>query len=435
MSQISPIAYFDDPSHDPFRLDEQAYGDLEDIYGPIARLMAQAPVHAGEFLSLMGLPGDANMSSALGFDEVVAVDRDAETFSIDGYKHGLGQTFGNTLSLLNPPEHTAIRRVFQQAFLPHIVSKWGDHLVTPVVHGLIDGFVERGEADLAEAFARKYPFEIIYRQLALPERDIATFHKLAVSMTQVYGPFIDYGREASRKLGVYFTELIAERRRRPGDDLVSLLLASEVDGERVPDEVMISFFRQLINAAGDTTYRGTGALLTALLRDPDGLAEVRDDRSLIPQTIEEALRWDGPVTLHNRTAMRDVTLAGVEIPEGANLNVCIWAANHDPKVFPDPTRFDIHRERQRHLGFGHGVHMCLGQHLARLEMTRALNAVLDRLPNLRLDPAKPPPRVIGVYLRTPRDINVRFDPPPRATVSRRSSTCDAGPTDRSPGRS
>jgi cytochrome P450 len=203
--------------------------------------------------------------------------------------------------------------------------------------------------------------------------------------------------------------MIAERRRKPGDDLVSLLVQAEVDGERIPDEVIISFFRQLINAAGDTTYRGTGAMMTGLLRNPDQLEQVRNDRRLVTQTIEEALRWDGPVTIHNREAARDVTLAGVHIPKGANVNVCIWAANHDPKVFPDPMKFDIHRKRERHFAFGYGNHMCLGQHLARLEMTRALNALLDRLPNLRLNPAKPQPRMIGVYMRTPRDINVLFD--------------------------
>jgi cytochrome P450 len=336
------------------------------------------------------------------------VDGDPETYSIDAYETNLGLTFGRTLSLLNPPEHTSIRRVFQKAFMPNVVAKWGDDLVAPVVNGLIDRFVDRGEADLAEEFALKYPFQIIYRQLALPERDIATFHKLAITMTQTYGDMLRYGKEASRKLGAYFSDMIRDRRRQPGTDLVSHLIHAEVDGERIPDEVLVSFFRQLINAAGDTTYRGTGALLIALLRDPPLLERVRQNRALVAAAIEEALRWDGPVTMHMRMATRETELAGLHIPKGAIINMSNTAANRDPAAFPNPDRFDIDRTRVRHVAFGYGGHVCVGQHLARLEMTRALNAILDRLPNLRLNPHKPRPRIVGAYMRTPQDINVLF---------------------------
>jgi len=413
MSAIAPIADFDDTTYNPFDSDEGAYGDIEDIYGVLAPLQARASVHEGDLLTLLGWIGDPNYGdvkqfSVLGYAEVALVDGDPETYSIDAYKTGIGTTFGKTLSLLNPPEHTSIRRVFQKAFLPHIVTKWGDDLVSPVVNGLIDKFVARGSADLAEEFALQYPFQIIYRQLALPERDIATFHRLAVTMTQTYGDMIRYGIEASRKLGTYFTTMIAERRKTLGDDLVSLLIQAEADGERIPDETIISFFRQLVNAAGDTTYRGTGALLIGLLRNPDQLEQVRADRKLVPLAIEEALRWDGPTTVHYRMVMRDVSLGGFDIPKGSVINVGNGVANHDPKVFPDPLRFDIHRKRERHFAFGFGPHMCLGQHLARLEMTRALNAILDRLPNLRFDPGKPRATIVGGYARTPRNINVLF---------------------------
>lgn len=413
MTRIAPIVDFDEKNYNPFLADEEAYGNVEDIYSPLVPLRKEAPVHKGDLMTLLGWASDSNYTAipqftVVGYDEVLAVDNDPETFSIDAYKPTIAHTFGKTLSLLNPPEHTRIRRVFQKAFLPHVVAKWGDKLVSPVVNALIDKFVARGEADLAAEFARFYPFEIIYRQLALPEHDIATFHKLAVSMTHTYGEMIRYGKEASRKIGTYFTDMIAERRKNPGDDLVSLLIQAEVDGDRIPDEVIISFFRQLINAAGDTTYRGTGALFIALLSNPDQLEEVRKDRQLVPQAIEETLRWDGPVPMHFRMATRDVTLAGVEIPKGAVISVCLAAANHDPDVFPDPGRFDIHRKRERHVAFGFGHHVCVGQHLARLEMGRALNAILDRLPNLRFNPGKPTPKTTGIYMRTPRNINVLF---------------------------
>jgi cytochrome P450 len=412
MSEIAPIVDFDDQNYNPFVLDEAVYGSIEDIDAVIGPLRARGPVHRGEMITLLGWKANPAFSSphysVFGFPEVMSVDGDPGTYSVQVNEATIGLTYGRSISVLDAPAHTGYRRVFQKAFLPNIVAKWGDDLVEPVVNGLIDQFIARGEADLVKDFAFQYPFQIIYKQLALPERDIATFHKLAASLTHTYGDYILLAQEASRKLGAYFAAMIAERRKKPGSDLVSLLIQAEVEGERLPDEVLISFFRQLVNAAGDTTYRGTGNLFIGLLRNPDQLAQLQADRSLVPSAIEEAVRWEGPVTMHSRSVMRDATLAGVDIPEGAILDVFIWGANHDPRAFPDPTRFDINRKRARHLAFGYGPHLCLGQHLARLEMTRALNAILDRLSNLRLNPAKPPPRITGAYFRTPRDVNVLF---------------------------
>ena len=413
ISPIAPIVDFDDKTYDPLHVDEAAFGNVSDIYAILAPLQAQASVHVGEFGEFLGGSGDPNYPGAkqftvLGYKEVLAVNNDAETFSIDSNKASIGLTMGETLSLLNPPEHTRIRRVFQKAFLPHVVGKWSEDLVDPVVNSLIDKFSARGEAELAEEFAMQYPFQIIYRQLALPERDIKTFQKLAVTMLQTYGDFIRYGLEASRKLGAYFKDMIAERRKRPGDDLVSLLIQTEVDGETIPEETIIAFLRQLMAAAGDTTYRSTGALFIGLLENPDQLEQLRLDRKLMPLAIEEALRWDGPTTLNHRMAMRDTEICGVPIPKGSIVYSSHWAANRDPKLFPDPTRFNIHRERTRHVAFGHGAHLCVGQHLARLEMTRAMNAILDRLPNLRLNPNRPRPEISGVYMRTPRNVHVLF---------------------------
>jgi cytochrome P450 len=204
--------------------------------------------------------------------------------------------------------------------------------------------------------------------------------------------------------------LLEERRRTPGTDLVSTLAQAEVDGEHLPDEVVISFLRQLVNAGGDTTYRATSVLLTGLLNNPQQLEAVRQDRGLIPRAIEEALRWDGPVLIQTRLAASDVELGGVQIPAGALLDVAAGAANRDPVRFPDPDKFDISRKPPlRHFGFAYGPHVCIGQHLARVEMTRALNAILDRMPRLRLDTDRPAPRIQGIMMRVPKHIYVRFD--------------------------
>jgi cytochrome P450 len=211
-------------------------------------------------------------------------------------------------------------------------------------------------------------------------------------------------------LGEFFGQLLAQRRAAPGEDLVSHLATVEVDGERLPDEVLIAFLRQLMNAGGDTTYRGTSVLLAALLTHPDQWDAVVADRSLIGQAIDEALRWEGPVSSTLRYVAQDTEIDGVPIAQGTILNVVLGSANRDPAKFPDPDRFDLFRERKvRHLAFANGPHVCIGQHLARVEMTRAINALLDRTRNLRLDPDKPAPDIRGHLLRVPAHIHVKFD--------------------------
>jgi cytochrome P450 len=173
--------------------------------------------------------------------------------------------------------------------------------------------------------------------------------------------------------------------------------------------VAISFLRQLINAGGDTTFRTSTVLLTGLLTNPDQLDAVRADRSLVAAAVEEALRWDGPVLASSRETTQEVVVDGVPIPAGARLDLMYGAANRDRAVFDDPDRFDIFRPKHRHFGFAFGAHNCLGQLLARLEMTRALNAVLDQLPNVRLDPDYPVPYLQGAMMRTPKALRVIFD--------------------------
>jgi cytochrome P450 len=150
-------------------------------------------------------------------------------------------------------------------------------------------------------------------------------------------------------------------------------------------------------------------LLTGLLSNPQQLEAVRNNRGLVPQAIEEALRWDGPVLIQTRLTTRDVELGGVKIPAQAFIDVAAGAANRDPQRFPDPDRFDIFRKpAHRHFAFAFGPHVCIGQHLARVEMTRALNAILDRLPKVRLDPAKAAPEIKGIMMRAPKHIYACF---------------------------
>jgi len=348
----------------------------------------------------------------LGYAEVSEAAKDFELFpNGPALQKSLGVVFGNTISLMDPPLHTRFRRIFQAVFLPKTIARWGQDIVMPVANELLDKIVARGHGDLVEDFTQHYPFQVIYRQLALPDAEAEIFHRLSVTQGLFGGggELRERALKAVSNLGEYFTAMAAERRANPGTDLVSLIVQAEVDGEPLSDDLVVSFMRQLINAAGETTFHGTSNLLAALLTHPEQLEAVRRVRSLVPQAVEEALRWESPTALQLRYVAKDVTLGGTFMPAGSLMVLCLGVANRDEKIFPNPDQFDIFRPRTRHFGFGFGPHICIGQHLARVEMHGALDAVLDRLPDLRLDPTSSPPVIIGSNLRHPRHIHVVFD--------------------------
>lgn len=409
------IQDFDDAGFDPFGTFDDSFGPhIASPYPKLAELLRQKPVHEAEYKVLFDLPPDMTTSdmkhyTVLGYELAYEVYSNPQIYSNRIFERMLGPGFGRTLTTMDAPEHTRYRRIFQKVFMPNVIAQWGDTLVQPVVDELMSRFVGKGKADLVRQFTSAYPFHVIYRQLGLPAEDREIFHKLAVALT-VSGTHVEKAIEASTKLGAYYEALTELRYAEPGDDLVSLLSQVEVDGERLPKEILVSFLRQLINAAGDTTYRGTSNLLVGLLSNPDQLEELRRDRSLVPRAIDEALRWEGPVMVGFRMTLQDVTLGGVKIAAGSAIEVANGSASRDPSRYPDPDRFDISRKSTtRHMGFAYGAHVCIGQHLARLEMTRALNALLDRLPKLRLDPDMPPPQIRGINMRQPEHIHVRFD--------------------------
>jgi len=319
----------------------------------------------------------------------------------------MGEVLGPTIVAMDEPEHRAHRALVARAFGPKLLARWEDELVGRVVHELIDSFASDGHADLVRRLTFAFPVRVIARILGLPDEDCEQFQRWSIELISAIVNW-DRGMAASRALGEYFGERVAERRAHPQDDLISELVEAEVDGQRLTDEEIFGFLRLLLPAGIETTYRSLGNLLFALLTHPDQLHEVERDPELRPAAIEEGLRWETPLVIITRECVRDTRLGGVDVAAGSPVNVFIASANRDERRYDQPDRFDIHRPLAPHVSFGSGPHTCLGIHLARMESRVALDALLQRLHNLRLDPDAPAPRIVGSVFRSPDALPVLF---------------------------
>lgn len=388
--------------------DDFVSGDVRDPYSELARLRREEPVQR---IEIPGMPGQEGKPIFMvhRYEDAQQMLRDNETFSSSIIIQAFGDVFGKHVMLgMDEPEHGRHRALVSKAFSQKALVRWEDELVGTVGNELIDAFANRGNADLVKEFNFPYPTRIIAGLLGLPQEDFPQFQRWSISLLSfTVNP--ERGREASRALAEYFAPILAARRDEPRDDLISGLAAAEIDGEKLSDEEIFSFLRLLLPAGVETTYRALGNLLFALLSDPDQLDAVRAERSLLPQAIEEAVRWEPPLIMITRVASRDTELGGVRIPVGCSVMPVLGAANRQDERFAEPNRFDIFREVKPNIGWGHGVHVCLGMHLARLEMRVALNLLLDRLPNLRLDPAADDPYIRGQAFRSPTSLPILFD--------------------------
>jgi cytochrome P450 len=347
-------------------------------------------------------------------DDVERVLRDAATFSSRVNADTMGPVMGTVILAMDGDEHRRYRDLVAKAFRPSTMERWEREFVVPAIDALLDRIAPKGRADLVDDLTSKYPVLVITGIVGVPVEDSQRFHHWAEEIN--LGPQ-DWDRSlpASKAMREYLTPIVEARRANPCGDLVSDLVTAEItepDGttHRLDDEHIYGFLRLLLPAGAETTYRALGNCLTALLTDPPLLERVRADRSLIPTVIEETLRWETSVTMVNRETTCPVEIAGTPIPAGASLICLTGSANRDERRYDDPERFDATRAAKPHLAFGTGRHQCLGMHLARTEMRVGINAVLDRLPNLRLDPDAPPPVVEGFAFRSPARLEVLFDP-------------------------
>jgi cytochrome P450 len=405
---------------------DRGYGAdrVRDPYPVFHELRRQSPVYVGHLGQKLGLPSRIPTDqlppafAALGHDAVSEVLRDSERFSSEVYARSIGVVMGRNILGMDEPEHGGFRKLLQSGFTRRALDRWEQDVIRPVVEGMVDTFAARGRADLMRELTFPFPVTVIARMLGLPEADLPRFHRWAIDLISI-GFDWQRAHRASSALGEYFGGILAERRREPRDDLVSALAVAEIDGNRLGDEEIIAFLRLLLPAGAETTYRSSSNLLFGLLTHPDQLEALRRDRGLIPQAIEEGLRWEPPLSIIVRMATRDTELAGVPIPQGAMVTVNLAAANHDEARYEDPERFDIHRPARQHMAFGFGPHRCLGMHLARIETQVALETLMDRLPGLRLDPDARDVHIRGLVFRSPNALPVLFDPA-RAPAARRA---------------
>src|SRR6516164_2311341 len=389
--------------------DDAVAGDARDPYPELAQARRETPIQVLD-ASLMPHDDAHPVYFLYRHDDIVAVLRDGETFSsahiIDMI---MGPVMGEHIMLgMDDPQHRRYRALVATAFRQKVLAQWENELVVAVATELIDAFADRGHADLVREFNFPFPTQVISGILGLPREDYRQFQRWSTAILSFFTR-LDEAVRASQEVKDYMAVILAERRREPREDLISELAHAELEGERLSDEEIFSFLRLLLPAGVETTYRATGNMLFSLLSSPEQLAAVRADRDLVPQTIEESLRLETPLLNITRLATRDIELSGVSIPASSTVMLMLAAANHDEARYAEPDEFDIHRESPKpHISFGHGPHACLGTHLARLEMRVSLNLLLDRLPNLRLDPAGDDPHIRGQVFRSPTSLPVLF---------------------------
>jgi cytochrome P450 len=389
--------------------DDAVAGDVRDPYPELAEARRANPIQKLDS-SLMPHEEGQDVFFIYRHEDITQVLRDGETFSsahiIDLI---MGPIMGEHIMLgMDDPEHRRYRAIVSTAFRQKVLAQWEQELLVDVANELIDAFARRGSADLVREFNFPFPTKVISGILGLPREDYRQFQRWTTAILSFFTK-LDEAIVASQEVKEYMSVILAERRRAPREDLISELAQAELDGERLSDEEIFSFLRLLLPAGVETTYRATGNMLFSLLSNPDQLEAVRSDRELIPQAIEESLRLETPLLNITRLATKDVELGGVLIPAGSTLMLMLAAANRDEARYPDPDSYDALRASPKpHISFGHGPHACLGTHLARLEMRVALNLLLDRLPNLRLDPEGDDPHIRGQIFRSPTSLPVLF---------------------------
>lgn len=371
-----------------------------DIYDP--DLYVDGPPHAvfeelrrTDPVHRQQMPDGSAYWAVLRHRDVVEVARQPERFSAARGGVTLEDVDADTLEMMqdmllvmDPPRHQQRRAPLSPHFRARVIAGL-EPRIRAISRRVLDD-AGSGSIEAVHDVCARLPAEVIGELVGIPESDRAQLHAWAERIVggqdpEVADPGDDDALSASIEMAMYAMELAAARRDHPAEDLVTLLLGTDVEGEPMTDVAFGSFFVQLVVAGNDTSRTMLSSSLLALLQHPEQLVELRADRRLVPTALEEVLRWASPLHYFRRTATEDTELAGVPIAEGDKLAMVYTSANRDHEVFAQPHRFDIHRDPNPHLSFGIAEHFCLGVHLARLEGRVFLEEVLDAWRDIELD--------------------------------------------------
>lgn len=408
---------------------QDANKGLESDRNYVAELNAlreRGSVQRGSPRALLGLP-------EIGEDHYIGPKRDQWTlfsyaacergfrenlvFSSAIMKESRGiQAIGTTILEMTGKEHRSYRAVGQPLFLrPRVLDWWKRRWIDEAASSLLDRLEGRETADLNYDLCARMPMHVVTRAIGLEGEDALTFRRHLTDSTFGAGS-VDPAQAAASRAEVdrIMTQLIEDRRANGGDDVITGLLENDLklpDGttRKLTNQEIFSYCKLIIFAGGGTTWRQLGITIDALLTHYHFWEECREDRSLIEPAIDEALRWRPTDPIFPRLTTEDVEVEGVTIPAGVRVQICLGAGNRDPQVFDRPDEFDIHRRKQHHMGLGLGPHRCLGMDVAKQEMVAAINGLMDRWPNLKLDPAQPQPRFVGLDHCGMSAVPVRLD--------------------------
>ncbi len=313
-------------------------------------------------------------------------------------------SLSRTMLVLDPPDHTRLRGLVNQAFTARRVSDMRGR-IRQLVDEQIDRVIDKGEMDVMRDLAHRLPVIVICDMLGIPEEHRGPFLAASNVNGRILEPVpmtreeMDQANTNTKMAAIYFRQLCDLRRREPRDDLTTALVRAEEAGDKLSAEELESNIGLLFGAGHETTTNLIGNGLLALHRNPDQWERLKADPSLVPNAVEELLRYDSSVQLSGRVTNAEVELSGVRIPAQESVITLLGAANRDPAQYPDPDRLDIGRESIRPLSFGGGIHHCLGAQLARLEAELVFTALIERLPNITLPERDKPARRHSFTLR------------------------------------
>jgi len=315
-----------------------------------------------------------------------------------------------TMLTSDPPDHTRLRSLVQQAFTPRMVERLRPH-IEQIANELLDLMVGATQADFVVDFAFPLPATVIAELIGVPAQDRSRFRHWSQQLILGIDPTQPTRVKAASAVAVtqlleYFRSLVAARRGHPGDDLITALIAAEEAHDRLSANELLGTCQLLLVAGHETTTNLIGTATLRLIQHPDLLEQLRSTPTLLSSAIEELLRFESPVQRVPRVTMEDVAIGNTKIARGQRVIVCLAAANRDPQVFNDPNSLNLARQPNPHLAFGHGIHFCLGAWLARLEAQIAFGSVLERLTDIQL--AGPPVWSPNTVIRGLKSLPIRY---------------------------